>query len=337
MAIRTRIIVPLIICAALAAAVYYGSHASVTPAPSLRSALAPHYMGQAAVALPGDFIVKSGRLAVTCPGRPGTTSVIEAPHQNYGLVVYEALSIMLPTGGPSRIMKDLTLDFGRPAQLVFTTLNQEETEVSVIADLGTGSVRLSRVTNSRGALGFSFMFTEEARKFFANYSWGHRGNRPTDIHSLYGYMGRQTPCANAAVNLVFASKDEAVKIFLSTADDVASGAQVRGLELAAGEAPSEPPSWLSETLKIFKGQWNRKIQGGSRLLAGRPGTEWVAIRRDLSSGRVMFTAQWLPEKTENQSPMPAIIMNAALNEAPMALRLWNDILSSSTLAMDFYL
>jgi hypothetical protein len=319
--------------AALGLAVYYGSHASIKPEPA-RYALTPQYLGQAAVALPTDFTVQSGRLAIACPGRPGTTVVMETPHQDYSLVAYEALSIMLPQG-PSRIMRDLSLDFGRPAQLVHTTLNLDEVLVSVIADYGTGSLRLSRVAKSRGALSFDEVFSRQAREFMANYSWGHRGAADDDVHSLYGRVGKNTPCVSADLNLLFASEDEKIKIFVSSDKDAATQAQRRGLEMAASVA-AEPPSWFAETVKIFKGQWNRKIQGGARLVAGRPGLEWVAIRRDLKSKTVIFTAQWLPEAGAG-APMPAIIINSPLNQAEKALRLWNDILSSSTLAMDFYL
>lgn len=334
MASRKLIFIPLLILAVLAVALYFAGHVSIKPG-ARSAALVPHYMGQAAVALPEAFTLESGRLAITCEGTQGLTTVVETPHQNYGPVAFEALSIMLPRG-QSHLLRDLSLEFGRPAQLVHTEMGDEILE-SVIADFGSGSLRLSRRLSPEDV---DENFARQALDFLNKYTWGHRGAKSGDIHSVYGYVDGRQPCQAAEANLLFASEDGAVKLFLSNQGDLAQNLKDKGLEAAVGgEDPAKSPSWFSETLKIFSGQWNRKVQGGERRVAGRPGREWVSLRRDLPSGQVLFTAQWLPETAPGQDggPMPAIVMNAPLAEAPAALRLWGDILSSSTLAMDFFL
>ncbi|UQZ89683.1 hypothetical protein C4J81_10870 [Deltaproteobacteria bacterium Smac51] len=340
MAIRKKVLIPLIVALLLVLiplGAYYAGNISIKPDPA-RSALTPRYMGQAAIALPAGFELQSGRLAITCEGSPGLTAVMETPHQDYGPVAFEALSIMLPVG-PGQIMKDLSLDFGRPAQLVHTRSGPDQVIASVIADLGPGSLRLSRTVKADPDTGvFSTDdFAREALGFLNNYAWGHRGSKARDLHSVYGHVGRAAPCSQADVNLLYSSSQNSARIFLTTANDLQSAARSRSLELATGGTLQNQPSWLSEAKEIFKGQWNRKVQGGPRKVAGRLGLEWVTVRRDMSSGRRLFVAQWQPEAASGPGPLPSIIMNADFNDAPAALRLWGDILNSSTLAMDFYL
>lgn len=324
MAIPKLISIPLFLAAALAGGLYFASHASVKPESEPGASLAPHYMGQAVLAIPSDFKLESGRLSVACEGRPGLTAVMETPHQYYGPVAYEALSIMLPQG-PSQIIRDLSLDFGRPAQLVHTALGPGEALESVIADFGSGSLRLSRTL---AADSIDNDFAREALDFLENYTWGHRGAKSDDLHSFYGYVGRARPCLTAKLKLLFTSENQSIKLLLTNMDDPAQKAKDAGLELSE-------PSWLAETKKILRGQLKRKVRGGPREVAGRPGLEWVSLSRDLASGQTVFTAQWLPEEAPGLGPMPAIIMNAPVSEAPAALSLWNDILLSSTLAADF--
>ncbi len=331
-----KILILILFLGAAGAAIYCGSHSFLKPE-AARAALTPHYMDRVALALPDSFKVSGGTLGISCAGTTGLTRVYETPHQNYGLVAYEALSIMLPQGGPSRIIRDLSRDFGRPAQLVHTVLNQDEILTSIIADFETGSVRLTRTSPYNQAFSRDYNFIRETRAFMENYAWGHKDADSGAVHSLYGALGREdSPCERADFNLVFASEDEKIRLFISSDPDPARNAHFRGLEMAASAGGDSAPAWLSETLQIFKGRWNRKIRGGPRLLAGRPGLEWAAVRRDLSSGRTLFTAQWLPEAAAEGGPMPALVMNADLEEAPAALKIWDDILSSSALAIDFY-
>ncbi|MDR1044307.1 MAG: hypothetical protein LBP33_04200 [Candidatus Adiutrix sp.] len=329
---KALLIFLLLLLIALPLAVRLGTEASLRPDRKGEKMLA-RYLGRASFVLPANFQVEGGALQLFCAGSSEPTSVVERPHPRVDDQAYELLGRLVPEGREHYLIKDLTDLYERPAQLIFSNPGPEKTLASVMVDLGRGSIRLSRPV-SRAPEGFydSRDFEEDARLFILNYRWGHSAGRRGDLHSLFGRISTEQGCRDLKLSIVYRSALNSVRLGLINESGINLGraAAGRGLALAWPAGAESPPDRLSELRRLKDGQWNRKVRGGPRRLAGCDGLEWVVLRRDLENGRESLLALWRPDDP-TASPLPALVLNADRADAAVALRVWDDLLDRSRL------
>lgn len=290
-----------------------------------------HFMGQAMVGLPNDFQVESGRVQMLCAGGVGWVSLVEVPYLPGDAASGQGLSRVMPESGDFRLVKDLSDDFNRPAQLVLSESEGDEAMASVAMNLDSGLVRISRLVKKNDQDEFPLeKFEREALFFSRNYSWGHSGGGLYDMHSLHGYLRPAQGCRDMRAVIKLGSPHSSVKAALIRDHErLEEVIRENGLELATAGDLANPPSVMGGVWD--KGQWNRLVRGGPRRLSRQLGLEWVVLRRDFGTGRQCFAAIWHPSNRD----MPVLVMTAAREEAALALSYWNDMLRSVGIVSDY--
>ena len=328
----------LIILTAMPLAAWHGGNARIKPAESGES-LRLYYLGQAILGLPESFRLETGRLRLVCEGNMDMTAMAEVPHRG-GPLSFEAMNALIPESGRHYPVKDLSAEMNRPAHLFYTNPGPTGVLATIIVDYGPGALRLSRQVKRDLTGNFAVEdFENDAGRYARNYFWGHNGARTGDMHSLYGRVSAEQGCREYRARLKFSSPDHSIKVMLvnDQARDLEALAADYKMDLALhGDALHNPPTWLSEMASLKTGQWNRKVRGGPRKVAGRPGLEWVTLRHNLLSGQKTLAAIWLPDSNTQtgQPPIPVLIMSSAHHEAAKAMSYWDDLLNSSVVISD---
>lgn len=324
MVIRKKTALPVLLAllvGGLALGWHKAGRVSLEPVKS-QAPLQRYYAGRFSIGLPADLKLDSGRVRLLCPGPLGTVSVYETPHQDYGPVAYEALSITLPSGASHYLIADLSERFGRPAQLIHSDPGPESALVSVLIDYGPGTLRLSRPTESDGQGGYaSRSFVESALRFSQNYRWGRNGFKNGDLHSLYGRVTPEQACIGYQALIRFVSSENSIRFILTNDHDPGRVAGENRMRPAL--ADGGPPVGLSAVYK--DGHWIRRVRGGPRAISGQTGLEWIVLSRDFSDGSKTFEAIWRPDNPEQ----PTLLMSADQANAALALGCWNEIMESS--------
>jgi len=328
----------LIILTAMPLAAWHGGNARIKPE-ERNEALRLYYLGQTIITLPESFRLETGRLRLICEGNMDLTAVAEVPHR--GPLNLEAMNALIPEKGQHYPVKDLTAEMNRPAHLFFTNPGPTGVLASIIVDYGPGALRLSRQIQRDLTGSFAVEdFESDASRYARNYFWGHNGARVGDMHSLYGRISAEQGCRDYRTRLKFVSKDHSVKVMLvnDQSRDLAALAADYNMELALdGDSIQKPPTLVSQLAGLKSGQWSRKVRGGPRLVAGRPGLEWVTLRHDLISGEKFLAAIWLPDsrtQPENGPGLPVLILSASQEDAARALSYWDGILGGSAVISD---